>query len=191
MLSQIFTSTLQIITAFYLTIVLLRFLLQLARADFYNPICQFTVKATTPVLRPLRRIIPAWGSIDGASLVLAIGIQALEYTLILLAQSYSLNILILLAWSIITVLALILKIYTWSLIAVILLSWIAPATRHPAAALLFQLTEPIMRPFRRLLPPMGGLDLSPILVFLVLNFLTIAVNHLAASVGLSAVGIAF
>ncbi|MDX5300215.1 MAG: YggT family protein, partial [Gammaproteobacteria bacterium] len=134
MLTEILLSSLQILTSFYLTIVLLRFLLQLARADFYNPITQFVVRATNPLLVPLRRVIPGWGGIDGASLVLAILIQTLVFVFILLAlgQGFAINILTLLAWSVVTVLGLIVKIYFWSLLAVIILSWIAPTNPHPA-----------------------------------------------------------
>lgn len=192
MLSDIIVSSLNILTMFYLSIVLLRFLLQLARADFYNPITQFAVKATSPLLVPLRRIIPGWGGIDGAALVLAVLIQTLSYVLILLAlgQGFAINPLILLAWAAVTVLGLIVKIYYWSLIITIILSWVAPTSHHPAAQLLMQLTEPVMKPFRKLIPPIGGMDLSPIVVFLALNVITIFIGHLATSVGLGHIGVA-
>ncbi|MFE8071292.1 YggT family protein [Marinobacteraceae bacterium S3BR75-40.1] len=197
MLSQILISSLQLLSTFYLTLVLLRFLLQLARADFFNPITQFVVKATNPPLRPLRRIIPGIGGVDGASLVLAVLIQGIVYTLILLAgnagatlaQSPLQAAVTVLAWSGVTVLSLIVKIYFWSILAVIIISWVAPASHHPAIQLLIQLTEPIMRPFRNLLPPMGGLDLSPILVFLVLNVVNIVIAHLGQAVGLGHLGL--
>lgn len=192
MLAQILITTLQIISTFYLTIVLLRFLLQLARADFYNPICQFVVKATNPLLRPLRKVIPGWGGIDGAALVLAILVQTVTFLLILTAISGGLpaiNPLTLLAWSVVTVLGLIIKIYFWSVLAVVLISWVAPGSAHPAIQLIAQLTEPVMRPVRNVMPALGGLDLSPIVVFLILNVLTVVVEHMAASVGLGSIGI--
>lgn len=200
MLTQILISSLQLLTTFYMTIVLLRFLLQLARADFYNPITQFVVKATNPVLRPLRKIIPPWHALDGASLLLAILVQALCYILIMIAQAQSSDfvslissnasvILEVFAWSIVTVLGLIIRIYYWTIIAVVILSWIAPTNSHPATQLLVQLTEPVLRPFRRLLPPMGGLDLSPIIAFLALQVATLLVSYLAAGVGLGQVGV--
>ncbi|MAA66422.1 MAG: YggT family protein [Alteromonadaceae bacterium] len=192
MLAQILITTLQIISTFYLTIVLLRFLLQLARADFYNPICQFVVKATNPLLRPLRKIIPGWGGIDGAALVLAILVQAVTFLLILTALNGgfpAINPLTLLAWSVVTVLGLIIKIYFWSVLAVVLISWVAPGSAHPAIQLIAQLTEPVMRPVRNVMPALGGLDLSPIVVFLILNVLSVVVEHMAASVGLGSIGI--
>lgn len=196
MLAQILISSLQILSTFYLTLVLLRFLLQLARADFYNPITQFVVKATNPPLRPLRKIIPPWGAVDSASLVLAVIIEAVVFVLILITLNGgggigAINPAMVLAWSVVSVLALVVKMYWWGILAVVILSWIAPAGHHPAAQLLWQLTEPVMRPFRKVLPPMGGLDLSPILVFLALNVATIFVHYLAVSVGLGSIGVFF
>ena len=157
MLAKIFITVLQFVSMFYLTVVLLRFLLQLARADFYNPISQFVVKATNAPLRPLRRVIPGIGGVDGASL---------------------------LAWSGVYVLDLIINIYFWSVLAVVIISWVAPQSDHPAIALVAQITEPVMRPVRNIVPPLGGLDLSPIFVFLILNVLRVVVDHLGAAVGM-------
>lgn len=193
MLSQILITTLQIVSTFYLTIVLLRFLLQLAKADFYNPISQFVVKATNPPLKPLRKIIPGLGAIDGAALVLAILVQMLAFVLILMTLNSgipAINPITLLAWSAITVLGLIVKIYFWSVIAVVVVSWIAPGSNHPAIQLVAQITEPVMRPVRNVMPSMGGLDLSPIVVFLILNILSVVINHMAAAAGLGSIGVA-
>lgn len=189
MLADILITILLIASSFYLTIVLLRFLLQLAKADFYNPITQFAVKATNPLLRPLRRIIPGWGAIDGASLVLAVIIQAITFFLILIALNGgipSFNPLSLLTWSVLNVLDLIVTIYFWSVIAVVVVSWIAPGSNHPAIQLVAQVTEPVMRPVRNLMPSMGGLDLSPIIVFLILNVLQVVIDNLQRSAGMGA-----
>ncbi len=189
MLADILITILLIASSFYLTIVLLRFLLQLARADFYNPITQFAVKVTNPLLRPLRRIIPGWGGIDGASLVLAIIIQAITFFLILIALNGgvpSFNPLTLLTWSVLNVLDLIVTIYFWSVIAVVVVSWIAPGSNHPAIQLVAQITEPVMRPVRNIMPSMGGLDLSPIIVFLILNVLQVVIGNLQRSAGMGA-----
>lgn len=193
MLAQILITILQIVSTFYLTIVLMRFLLQLARADFYNPISQFVVKATNPPLRPLRKVIPGLGALDGASLVLAILVQMLAFFLILMALNNGvpvINPVTLLAWSVITVLGLIVKIYFWSVIAIVVVSWIAPGSHHPAIQLVAQITEPVMRPVRNLIPAVGGLDLSPIVVFLILNVVSVVINHMAAAVGLGSIGVA-
>jgi YggT family protein len=189
MLADVLITILLIASSFYLTIVLLRFLLQLARADFYNPITQFAVKATNPLLRPLRRIIPGWGGIDGASLVLAVIIQGITFFLILIALNEgipSVNPLDLLTWSVLNVLDLIVTIYFWSVIAVVVVSWIAPQSSHPAIQLVAQVTEPIMRPVRNVMPSMGGLDLSPIIVFLILNVVQVVIDNLQRSAGMGA-----
>lgn len=191
MFSQILVSTLYLVSTFYLTVVLLRFLLQLARADFYNPICQFVVKVTDPPLRPLRRIIPSWGSVDGASLLLAILIQALVYVGILsaLGDLGRVSPITIFAWSVIKVISIIVKIYFWSILAVVILSWVAPAAGHPGAQLLMQLTEPVMNPVRRVVPSIGGLDLSPIVVFLILNVVSVVIENLGRSAGMHQLGL--
>ncbi|MDF0749946.1 YggT family protein [Marinobacter sp. 71-i] len=190
MLADILITILLIASTFYLTIVLLRFLLQLARADFYNPISQFAVKATNPLLRPLRRFIPGWGGIDGAALVLAVIIQAITFFLILVALNSSIpaiNPLTLLSWSILNVLDLIVKIYFWSVIAVVVVSWIAPQSNHPAIQLVAQITEPVMRPVRSVMPSLGGLDLSPIIVFLILNVISVVIDHMKVAAGMGSI----
>ncbi|MGO1232578.1 MAG: YggT family protein [Marinobacter sp.] len=192
MLADIVITILAIASTFYMTVVLLRFLLQLARADFYNPITQFVVKATNPPLRPLRKIIPGWGGIDGASLVLAVIIQAITFFLILIALNGgipSMNPLTLLVWAVLNVLGLIVKIYFWSVIAVVVVSWIAPQSGHPAIQLVAQLTEPVMSPVRKVMPSMGGLDLSPIIVFLILNVISVVIDHMKVAAGLGAIGL--
>ncbi|WP_269618841.1 YggT family protein [Zhongshania sp. BJYM1] len=164
---------------------LLRMILQLVRADFYNPICQFLVKATNPLVIPLRKIIPSIGKVDTASLLLALIAQALGIAI--LFQIYGggfPNPLQLLIWSVIGLCSAILNLYFFAIIGNIIMSWVAQGGAHPAAQILYQITEPVMAPFRKLLPSMGGLDLSPILVFLCINVLEVLLRHVAASAGL-------
>lgn len=169
----------------YLLAVLLRLLLQVAKADFYNPISQFLVRATNPVLLPLRRLVPGLLGIDLAALVLAIVVQFVGIALVILLFGHSLpNIGLILAWAVLGCVGMVLNIYFVAILASIILSWVAPGAHHPAAQLLHQLVEPVMAPFRRLMPNMGGLDLSPILVFLVINVIQVLLRHGAAAVGL-------
>jgi len=192
MLADILITILLIVSTFYMSVVLLRFLLQLARADFYNPISQFVVRLTNPLLRPLRRFIPGWGGIDGASLVLAVIIQAITFFLILVLLNGGIpafNPVTLLVWAVLNVLDLIVKIYFWSVIAVVVVSWLAPHSGHPAIQLVAQITEPVMRPVRNVMPPMGGLDLSPIVVFLILNVISVVIDHMKVAAGLGAIGL--
>ncbi len=187
MLSEIGHLLIQTVFNLYLLVVLLRFLLQLARADFYNPVSQFVVRVTNPAVKPLRRVIPGVMGIDFASLVLALLVQMVALALIYLMFGAGIpNPLLLLIWAVIGVVAMIVNIYFIAILASIILSWVASGSYNPTVTLIHQLTEPVMAPFRKLLPPLGGLDLSPILVFLLINVVQVVLRHLAASVGLSA-----
>ncbi len=178
---------LQTLGSLYLLIVLLRFILQLVRADFYNPLSQFIVRATKPLLNPLRRIIPGFGGIDLASLVLAILIQLVLMILILMLMGYGVGgfIMQLLIWSIIAVTSLFLKVFFFALIISVILSWVAPGSYNSGAQLVNQICEPLLMPFRKLLPNLGGLDLSPIFAFLALKLIDmLVINNLAAMTGM-------
>jgi YggT family protein len=184
-MNDIFAYLVQTALTLYLLIMLFRFLLQLVRADFYNPISQFLVRATNPLVLPVRKVLPPIGAVDTASLLLAVIIQLLGIAVLLLLNGVGLpNITLLIAWSFLGVLGLLVKIYFFALLAMIIMSWIAPGSHHPAIYLIYQICEPIMAPLRRVLPPMGGLDFSPILVFILINVVQIALRHLAAGVGL-------
>ena len=164
----------------------MRFLLQLVRADFYNPISQFIVKATNPPLIPMRKIIPGFGGIDVASLVLALIVQAIAIALIMLIKGFQppADVII---WAAIGVMSLFLKIYFWGLLITVIASWIAPSSYNPALILINQILEPAMRPIRKLMPDMGGIDLSPIMMFLAIQVLEVLlVRGLAISSGMPA-----
>ncbi len=184
-LNEIFAYLLQTFLSLYLVAMLLRFLLQLVRADFYNPISQFLVKITNPLIVPLRRLIPGFAGMDIASLVLAVALQLAGIVVLLMMHGLGLpGIVQLLLWSMLGVISLLVNIYFFALLAMIILSWVAPGSRHPAIYLLHQITEPVMAPVRNLLPPMGGLDLSPILVFILINVIQIVLRNMASSIGL-------
>ena len=162
---------LQTLGSLYLLIVLLRFVLQLVRANFYNPLCQFVVKATQPLLKPLRRVIPSLFGLDMSSLVLALLLQILLFVVILMLNGYQAFTVLLLPWGLIGIFSLFLKIIFWSMIISVILSWVAPGSRSPGAELVAQITEPVLAPFRRLIPNLGGLDISPIFAFIVIQLL--------------------
>ena len=155
----------------YIIIVLLRFLLQLVRADFYNPLSQFIVKATSPVLNPMRRVIPGLFGIDFSSLLLAYILQYIENILLFAIRGLSVNPIFLLWHSIGSLLTLFLYIYFFAILIQVIISWVSPGTYNPATALIHHITEPVLRPARKILPPFSGFDLSPILVFIALNLL--------------------
>ncbi|MDO9623461.1 MAG: YggT family protein [Pseudomonas sp.] len=177
---------LQTIGSLYLLIVLLRFILQLVKADFYNPLSQFIVRATHPLLKPLRKVIPSFAGLDIASLVLAILVQLVLMALVLLLMGHGVgDPLLLLVWSIIGVTALFLKVFFFALIISVILSWVAQGSRNPAAELVSQICEPLLAPIRRVLPGMGGLDLSPIVAFLILNLIDmLVIRNLAVMAGM-------
>ncbi len=177
---------LQTLGSLYLLIVLLRFILQLVHADFYNPLSQFIVRATQPLLRPLRRIIPSVAGLDLASLVLAILVQLVLMALTLMLMGFGVgNPVQLLVWSVIGVTALFLKVFFFALIISVILSWIAQGSHNPAVELINQICEPLLMPIRRILPSMGGLDFSPIIAFLILNLIDmLVIRNLAMMTGM-------
>ncbi len=186
-LTEAFIYILQTLGQLYLMVALLRFVLQLVRADFYNPLSQFTVRATQPLLAPLRRVIPSVAGIDLAGLVLVLGLQFLLIVAVLSLAGYPAMQLLLniLAWTFISVASLFLKIFFFALIISVILSWVAPGSQNPGAQLTYQICEPMMAPIRKIMPDLGGIDLSPIFVFLAINLLErFVLGSLAASTGL-------
>jgi YggT family protein len=169
--------------------VALRFLLQLVRADFYNPISQFLVKITNPLLRPLRRVIPGFGGVDWASLVLMLVLKAGEISLITLIGSGRIPALTgLLIFSLAQLLNLFVYIFIVAILVQVILSWVNPGGYSPSTVILYRLTEPLLRPARQLLPPIGGLDLSPIIVLVVLQLTIILVINPIMHLGVSWAG---
>jgi YggT family protein len=160
-----------------------RFLLQACRVDFYNPISQSFIRVTDPLLKPLRAIIPGFRNLDIAAFLAAVLMNVLLIVILSgIAGQYAGNPLQLLATGVIQVTLLIIRIFWWSILIVIVASFIAPGSAHPALAMLQQITELLLAPARRLLPPMGGLDFSPILVFLLLGVIERILPQLLVSV---------
>ena len=154
----------------YILIVALRFVFQWIRADFYNPISQFIVKASNPPLIFLRRFIPGYGGIDWPSIVLILALQMLETTLLFLIVSGRMPALPgLFVISVAELLKLFIYIFTFAIIIQIIISWVNPGTYNPVTVLLYKITDPLLLPARRLIPPMGGLDFSPMAVLIVLQ----------------------
>ena len=167
-----------VVFGFYILLVMLRFLLQAVHADFYNPVSQFVVRLTTPPLRPLRRIIPGIGGIDMAALVLLLGLQLIELVLIYTIVGQALHPLVLLVQAIGELVGLALMIFIVAIIIQVVLSWIQPGAYNPVTVVIYQLTTPVLRPFQQLVPPVSGIDLSPMVALLVLYLLRMAVPHL-------------
>lgn len=146
----------------YILAIMLRFVLQMVRADFYNPVSRFIVKITNPPLKPLRRFIPGFAGIDMASIFVMLILQMLEFFIITLLRNFPTpDILGLALYAFVELIILGFYVFLFSIFILALLSWVNPGQHNPINKLLHQITEPVLRPARRLLPPMSGMDLSP------------------------------
>jgi YggT family protein len=161
----------QVLFGLYAVAVLLRLLFQLVRADFYNPISQFIVKITKPLVNPLRRVIPGFRGWDFASLILAWLVVALELGLVLALNGHGAQPVAALALALPELVDLLINIFLVALLIQVILSWVSPGNYNPAVGLTYSLTQPLLGPVQRLLPNMGGLDLSPMVVMLGLYLL--------------------
>lgn len=157
----------------YIGALLLRFLLQVVRADFRNPFSQFLVKITNPVVIPLRRLIPGMGGMDMASLLIVLALQVVKMLLLGVIAGRLSSVAGLAVLSLADLIELLLTLYTATLILQVILSWVAQGTYNPLANVLHSLNEPLLSPVRRLIPAIAGFDLSPIGVLIVFQLLRI------------------
>ncbi|MDF2182389.1 YggT family protein [Neptuniibacter sp. CAU 1671] len=161
-----------VIGQMYVFIVVLRFLLQVSHADYYNPISQAIAKLTNKPVWPLSRVLPKIGRIDISALVLALLVKLVIILLLVLYNGggipHPLGILI---YALVGVLDTVLTIYFWAILGAVIISWVAPDSYHPGPQLIQQLTEPVFAVARKVIPPIGGLDLSPILIIIVIQLI--------------------
>jgi YggT family protein len=155
----------------YIAIMLLRFILQQVGADFYNPISQFVVKATQPLVTPARRFIPSIKKIDTASFVLVLALIIIKLALLFTIAGYPVNLIQLVVNSLRDLLSLSFDIFIVALFVQAILSWVNPDPYNPISSLLSSLTWPILKPIRKHVPPVGGLDLSTLVALIGLMFL--------------------
>ena len=167
---------------FYLLTFLLRFIMQWVRASYYNPLAQFILKVTSPLVVPARRVLPSVGGLDLPTLVVLFILEVFFTFVLLQLAGLSLPVPSLLLYSVLRLITLALWFYTIALFVWVLLSWFGDRGGNPMAALLGELVEPLLRPARRLLPPIGGLDLSPLIVILLLQATMILLSSLQATV---------
>ena len=159
-----------------LMLVILRVWLQLARADFYNPFSQFIVKVTNPAVLPLRRLIPSIGKLDTATVVLAYLVAVTKLIVLQLVLVGSIQVPATLISGFLVLLKETLNLLFWILIIRALLSWFSQG-RNPIELVMHQLTEPMLRPIRKILPPLGGLDLSVFVLIIAIQFITILLGN--------------
>jgi YggT family protein len=155
----------------YILAVMLRFLLGAVRADFYNPISQFLVRITNPLLVPLRRIIPGIGKIDTSALLLLLILQLISLAVIVLLRGGNILSIALLAAAVIELIVLMINVFIFAIFVQVILSWINSGAYNPVNALLHSLTSPVLAPIQRLIPPISGMDLSPLFALIGLQVL--------------------
>lgn len=163
----------QAVSNLVLIVLLLRFWLPVFRANFQNPVAQAILRITSPLVVPLRRILPPIGRLDTATIVVMFGIQYLATWIVMLIGGATMSIVQTAIASIFSLAILSVSMFWFIIIIGILLSWIAPQTYNPVSAMIHTISEPLLRPFRRLVPPLGGLDLSPVIPIILLGALRI------------------
>ncbi|WP_318368252.1 YggT family protein [Enterobacter sp.] len=173
------TFLLSTIIELYTMVLLLRVWMQWARVDFYNPFSQFVVKITQPIVGPLRRVIPAMGPIDSSSLLIAFILCVIKAFVLFSHVTFEPVIWIA---AVLILLKTIGLIIFWVLLVMALMSWVSQG-RSPVEFVLMQLTEPLLRPIRRLLPSMGGIDFSPMILVLLLYVLNMGIAELLQLTG--------
>jgi YggT family protein len=160
----------------YLWVVMLRVILQAVRADFYNPISQLIWQLTQPILRPLQNVLPKYRQWDlaGIGLLAVVAVAYIHVIAAILGQG-GIGALASLWFALLKLVTLALNLYTFALFVQAILSWVGPGVSNPAGSILWSMNEPLLRPVRRVIPPMSGLDLSPLIVILLLQFVNLLV----------------
>jgi len=166
------------LTQLYLLVLLLRFWLPWLRADFRNPAAQAILRLTSPVVHPVRRIVPPIGRVDTATVLIACGIQYLTILAILGIRGIAAGTAEIVLTSIADLGLLSLRIFVFAIFIRVLLSWFAPGRTNPATAILATITDPILIPFRRLIPSLGGFDISPVFALIVLMAMSMVITDI-------------
>ena len=169
-----------------LFLIAMRFLAQLCGVSPYNPISVGIRKATDPIVAPVNRLIPAGKRLNIGAIIALILCQTAHIAVMLwiLSRFDAFNIVPALIWSALGAAGLLINIIFYSVLAIIVVSFLAPQSNHPAVGFLWQLTEPVMAPLRSIIPPMGGLDFSPILLFIGINVIRVSLANMAIAVGM-------
>lgn len=172
-----------ILVDLYALVLVLRFMLQAVHADYFNPVAQFVVRVTSPVLGPLRRMLPTTGRYDIAAVIVLLALMLLKLVLYRLVSipntiiaGYSVGIEHVwfgsLAWlAVVDAITLIINVWFFAVLIRAILSWISPGGHNPIAEILDRITDPLLRPVRRMIPLIGGIDLSPLVVLIGLQVL--------------------
>lgn len=178
---QALTFLVRALADLYLLTFLLRFIMQWSRANYYNPLSQLVFRVTNPLVVPARRVMPSVAGLDMPTLIVLMVLEIIVTFVLLRLAGLSLPIPRLLFYSVLRLISLALWFYIGALIIYAVLSWFGQPSRNPMAVLLGELVEPVLRPARRMLPPVGGLDLSVLLVIVLLEAMNIIVSSLKAA----------
>ena len=168
-----------------IALIVLRVLLQWVRANFYNPICQFLYKATNPVLMPLRKIVPSWRNIDIAGIALAWVVTALKLLLLYATLGESLGVLGLVVLALADLIDFVLLLYIVLILARVVISFVGADSYHPIVPLVMQLTDPVLKPVRRVLPAVSGIDFSPMVALLAITLARVLIAKPLLDLGVS------
>lgn len=168
----------------YLMILMIRIILAYVGANYFDPVTQFVTRLTNFLVKPLRRGLPNYGRLETASIVLLIGLEILKFALILALSTGTLNITALLLLALADAIKLVLNLFFYAILIQVILTWVQP--HSPMSYTLYQVTSPLMRPIQRLIPPIGGIDISPIPALIILQFLSIVLVNPLMSAGMSA-----
>jgi YggT family protein len=157
----------------YIITFILRIIMQWVRADFRNPLTQFILRVTNPLVIPLRRVVPAVGGLDTASLIVLLLLElVVTIMLINVTCAGEATFLPIVSLTILRTIHLLLRVYLFVILIYVILSWVSPGGYNPGAALLASISEPVLRPIRRIIPPIGGLDLSALFALIGIQAVT-------------------
>ncbi len=157
----------------YLVVILLRVLLEASRADFYNPVVQVLVRLTDPLLRPLGKLVPNVGRINTAGVIALYVVQLISLFILVGVAGQTPDPMVLALLALLRLMRMLLVLYMILIVIGVILSWVGHGVRHPIVPLIFQLTDPVLEPIRRVLPNLGGIDLSPLVAIIGIQFLII------------------
>lgn len=168
------TFLIDVVINLFIFLLLTRFILQLVQADFYNPLSQFVVKATNPVLTPLRKLVPGTSIVDTAALIMVVVLIIVKVIFLVSLSGQGVPpVPAMVIFALRSLASLMINYLFFAVLIRVILSWVAPDPYNPFTAIMTQITEPVMAPVRRVMPAMGGLDLSPLVVLLGLQFLMV------------------
>jgi YggT family protein len=156
----------------YLLVLCIRLILAWARADYFNPITHVVIQITQPVIAPLRRLIPNYARIEFSTLIFIIFVEIIKIYLLSLLLMGGAPIPAIILTALEAFIRLLLNTFFYAILLHVIMSWISPG-HTPLGQVLTQLSSPILRPCQRIIPPLGGLDLSPVFAMIGLQFLII------------------